>query len=157
MSKQASEPCEQTSERTSEWLSTYIPIFGCSVPPCNGRRGAESWGGGGGVSWRGGGGVAAAAAVNQAQITAAATANAVQSVGVGAEAATSRGRWLQYLQWVLGDGDISDGEWGNGDGKPNGGFDNVGDAQLREISILRMSHRAKNHPASWSSPLDHEA
>ena len=33
-SKRMSERCEQTSKRTSEWPSTYIPILGCSKPPC---------------------------------------------------------------------------------------------------------------------------
>ena len=31
-SKQTSERCEQTSERTSEWPSTSVCIFGCSGP-----------------------------------------------------------------------------------------------------------------------------
>ena len=30
-SKQTSERCERTSERTSEWPSTYVPILGCSA------------------------------------------------------------------------------------------------------------------------------
>ena len=35
-SKRMSERCKRTRERTSEWLSTYVPILGCSKPPCNG-------------------------------------------------------------------------------------------------------------------------
>ena len=31
-SKQTSERCEQTSERTSEWFSTYVSILVCSRP-----------------------------------------------------------------------------------------------------------------------------
>ena len=33
-SKRMSE-CKQTNEQTSEWLSTRVPIFGCSDLPCN--------------------------------------------------------------------------------------------------------------------------
>ena len=31
-SKRASERCERTSERTSEWPNTYVPNLGCSAP-----------------------------------------------------------------------------------------------------------------------------
>ena len=34
--KQMSERCEQTSEWTSEWPGTHVPIFGCSEPLCFG-------------------------------------------------------------------------------------------------------------------------
>ena len=34
-SQQMSEWCERTSLRRSEWLITYVPVLGCSEPPCN--------------------------------------------------------------------------------------------------------------------------
>ena len=37
-SKQTSERCERTSERTSEWPSTYVSILVCSRPQCRGRE-----------------------------------------------------------------------------------------------------------------------
>ena len=30
-----SDRCEQTSERTRKWSSTYVSIHGCCEPPCN--------------------------------------------------------------------------------------------------------------------------
>ena len=30
-----SERCKRTSEQTSEWPSTYLPILGCSAPLCS--------------------------------------------------------------------------------------------------------------------------
>ena len=35
-SKRMSERCERTSERTSEWPGTYVPITSLSEPPCDG-------------------------------------------------------------------------------------------------------------------------
>ena len=32
LSKQMSERCERRNERTSKWLSTYVPIFSLSEP-----------------------------------------------------------------------------------------------------------------------------
>ena len=40
-SKRMSERCEQTSKRTSEWPSTYVPILGVSNPSWEGREGEE--------------------------------------------------------------------------------------------------------------------
>ena len=37
-----SERCEQMTERTSEWPSTYAPITGSSKPPCNGARNVKA-------------------------------------------------------------------------------------------------------------------
>ena len=34
-SKQTSEQCDQTSKWTSDWPNTYVPISGCSKPPCS--------------------------------------------------------------------------------------------------------------------------
>ena len=38
--KRMSERCERTSERTSEWPRTHVPIHDCSKPQC---RGLQAW------------------------------------------------------------------------------------------------------------------